>query len=77
MDRVKGADRRAWKMFRNALSWGTCMAQLVKCPTLDFSSGHDIRVMGSSPKLGSVLSSEPVSPSPLLLLLLMYTHTLK
>ena len=25
------------------------MAQLVKDPTLDFSSGHDLRIMGSSP----------------------------
>ena len=25
------------------------MAQLVKHPTLDFGSGHDLRVLGSSP----------------------------
>ena len=35
------------------------MVQLVKCPTLDFSSGHDlIRVVGSSSALGSMLGVE-------------------
>ena len=29
-------------------SRGTWMAQLVECPTLGFSSGHDLRVVGSS-----------------------------
>jgi len=33
------------------------VAQLVKCPTLGFSSGHDLRVVGSSPMAGSMLSS--------------------
>ena len=40
------------------------MAQLVDHPTLDFGSGHDLRVMGSSPVLGSVLSVESACPSP-------------
>ena len=31
------------------------MAQSVKRPTLDFSSDHDLTVMGWSPELGSVL----------------------
>ena len=35
------------------------MAQLVKHPTLDFSSGHDILVVRSSPTPGSMLSVEP------------------
>jgi len=39
--------------------WGTWVAQLVKHPTLDFSSGHDLRVIRSNPALGSVLSVEP------------------
>ena len=34
------------------------MAQLVKHPTLDFSSGHDLMAVGSSPMSGSVLSVE-------------------
>ena len=38
---------------------GAWVAQLVKCPTLGFHSGHDPRVMGSSPALGSTLSTEP------------------
>ena len=35
------------------------MAQSVECPTLDFGSGHDPRVVESSPGLGSTLSMEP------------------
>ena len=35
------------------------MAQSVERPTLDFGSGHDLRVVGLSPTLGSVLSMEP------------------
>ena len=34
------------------------MAQVIKHPTLDFGSGHDLRVMRSSPTLGSVFSVE-------------------
>ena len=46
------------------------MIQSVKHRTLDFSLGHDLRVMRSSPKLGSALSGESVEilslplPSP-------------
>ena len=29
-----------------------------------FSSGHDLSVLGSSPKLGSLLGGESVSPFP-------------
>ena len=29
-----------------------------------FSSGHDLRVLGSSPALGSLLIGESASPSP-------------
>ena len=35
------------------------MAQSFECPTLDFDSGHDPKVMGSSPTLVSLLSVEP------------------
>ena len=45
------------------------MAQLVKHPTFDFGSGHDLRVMRRSPMLGSMLSGEsaslPLLPTPL------------
>jgi len=34
------------------------VAQLVECPSLDFSSGHDLGVMGSSPESGSMLGGE-------------------
>lgn len=37
-------------------AWG---AQWVKCQTLDFGAGHDPRVEGLSPTLGSPLSMEP------------------
>jgi len=46
----------------------TWVALSVKHQTLDFSSGHDLRVLGSSPASGSMLSGESVwdflSPSP-------------
>ena len=35
------------------------MAQSVKHPTLDFGSGHDIRVVRWSAEEGSVLGMEP------------------
>ena len=37
---------------------GTWVVQLVECPTLDFGSGHDLRVMRLSSTLGSMLSGE-------------------
>ena len=37
-----------------AESWGTRMAQSVKCLILGFSSGHDLRVLGLSPASGSM-----------------------
>ena len=43
------------------------MAQSVECLTLDFSSGHDLRVMRLGPVSGSALgvesASDPLSPS--------------
>jgi len=43
---------------------GTWVAQSVNHLTLDFGSGRDLRVMGLSPTLGSVLSGESAYPSP-------------
>ena len=40
-------------------NWGSWVAQSVERPTLDFSSGHDPRVVGLSPRSGSMLSIEP------------------
>ena len=37
---------------------GACVAQLVKHPTLGFSSGSDLKVMRLSPASGSALSKE-------------------
>ena len=48
---IKSSSRGAW------------VAQLVKCPTLDLSSGLDLRVMSSSPVLGSALGMEPTQKS--------------
>ena len=39
--------------------WGAWVAQSVECPTLNFGSGHDPRVVGSSPPEGSMLTMEP------------------
>ena len=39
---------------------GSLVAQLVEKPTLGFSAGQNLRVVGSSPKAGSVLSVESV-----------------
>jgi len=41
------------------LSRGAWMAQSAKRPTLDLSSGRDLRVVSLSPALGSMLGGEP------------------
>ena len=56
--------------------WGTWVAQSVGQPTLDFGSGHDPRVMGSSPMSGSTLSMEPKILSLPLPLFFVLTHVL-
>ena len=38
---------------------GTCVAQSVEYPTLDLSSDHDLRVVSSSPALGSTMGVRP------------------
>ena len=45
---------------RSASIGGAWVARLVECLTLDFSSGCDPRVVGSSPVSGSLLSGEPL-----------------
>ena len=37
---------------------GTQVAQLVKCLTLDFGSGHDLRILRLSPTLSYMLGME-------------------
>ena len=57
---------------------GTLAAQLVKCLTLDFGSGHDLRVLGLSPVLGSALSGDSARDSlPLPLPLPLFMLSLK
>ena len=46
-------------MNKNAELGGAWVAQSVEHLTLDFGSGCDPRVVGSSPALGTVLSMEP------------------
>ena len=41
---------------------GPWVAQRIKASA--FGSGHDPRVLGSSPESGSLLGREPASPSP-------------
>ena len=47
------------RVVQNDIFQDAWVAQSVKCATLDFSSGHDPRVMGSSSASGSVLSVGP------------------
>ena len=72
---------------RMYVCWGTWVAQLVKHPTLNFSSGHDLRVCGFEPRIGLCADSAepawdslslPLSlPLPCLLSLSLKIHTLK
>ena len=74
-------------MFQETVgSWGTLVAQPVKRPTLDFSSGHDLMVCEIKPHIGlcadnaeptwdsvSPSLSPPALPSPLSLKINKYT----
>ena len=41
---------------KQLIVWGTWVSQLVKNPTLDFGSGHDLTVQEIEPTLGSALT---------------------
>ena len=43
-----------------AFKGGAWVAQSVKPPTLDFSSGLDLRVMSSNPELSTMLGMETI-----------------
>ena len=45
-------------LFKHSASGGALVVQLVKHPTLGFSSGGDLRVVGWSPTSGSGVSVE-------------------
>ena len=60
----------------NDTCWGAWVAQSAERPTLDFASGHDPRVVGSSPASGSVLCRACFRFSLSLLLPLSPTHAL-
>ena len=74
--------------FKEKLSWGTCVTQSVKCPTLGLDSDHDLAVHEFEPRIGlcadsaetawdslSPLFSLPFSHSCALSLSLSLTHT--
>ena len=42
--------------YKDGKSWGTWVAQSVKCLTLDFGSGHDLTVGEFGPVMGCVLT---------------------
>ena len=42
-------------VYKNCICWGAWVAQLVKQPTLDFGSGHDLTVREIEPLIGSLL----------------------
>ena len=54
----RATDQNPKRHFKNTSYRGACVAQLFKPPNLDFGSGHDLRVLGWSPHVGSVLSGE-------------------
>ena len=49
-----------WKFLLKSASCGTWVTQSVMCLTLDFHSGHDLRVLGSSPMSGSMLGIKSI-----------------
>ena len=49
--------------FKNMCIWDTWVAHSVRHPALDFSSGHDLRVVRSSPVSDSSLSQESARDS--------------
>lgn len=59
------ASIKAWRsqaICRAELSWGGApggLSRLSICPTLDFSSGQDLKVMKSSPMSGSMPGMTP------------------
>ena len=63
-------------LFEDTQSGGTCTAQLVKCPTLGFSSGHDLPVHEFKPHSGLCADgSEPAWDSVSLPLLSMLSFS--
>lgn len=45
--------------FKSSPHRAAWVAQSIKCPTLDFGASRDLRVVSSSPKVGSILGMEP------------------
>ena len=60
--------------FKSKGDRGACVVQSVKCPILDFGSGHDLMVPEFEPESGSN-SAEPAHNSLSLLLSLPLAHS--
>ena len=58
-DKIDSFARHRRDMLKYSNNWGTWVAQPVKDRLLDLSSGLDLRVVSSSPALGSTLGAEP------------------
>ena len=54
----KNNNNRLLKILSKNIEGDTWVAQLAKCLTLEFGSGHVLRIVNLSPKLGSVFSRE-------------------
>ena len=75
LDQIDGKFSQSIKTY---VGGSACVAQLVKCPTLGFSSGLDLRVMRLSPASGFPFSEESASLFPHLSLpLLLFVFSLK
>ena len=54
-------NRLMWDVMKNAVAWGTWVAQLVKCPTS--AQVMVSQFIGSSPVSGSVLTAQSLEPA--------------
>ena len=52
-------DNRKAFLHMSVKAWDDWVAQLTKCLTLDFSLGHDLTIVRSSPPLGTMLGIDP------------------
>ena len=57
----EGENKRPNFLFEKITVWGTWTAQLVKLPTIDISSSHDVMVREFEPRGG--LCADSVEPS--------------
>ena len=51
-------EKTYYRALESLLNQGAWVAQLVKCPTFDFGSGHDLGICESEPCVGLCIDSE-------------------